>query len=116
MSTDEQTTLADEATDSPVIPESQVQAALAEGFTKRRVELIQRVIKEWTNELIDLGGRNNLLNYRDLSRGTLDLTKAAIEGVFPLLQGKLIRLRYLFPEREEREGAIRRARVISKKA
>jgi very-short-patch-repair endonuclease len=115
MSTDEQTTI-EEATDSPVIPESQVQAALAEGFTKRRVEVIQRVIKEWTNELIDLGGRNNLLNYRDLSRGTLDLTKAAAEGVSPLLQGKLIRLRYLFPEIEERDGAIRRARVMSKKA
>ena len=47
---------------------------VVEGFTKRRVELIQRAIREWTNELIDLGGRNNLLNYRDSSRGTLDLT------------------------------------------
>jgi very-short-patch-repair endonuclease len=116
MSTDEQTARTEETADSAVIAESQVQAALAVGFTKRRVELIQRMIKEWTNELIDLGGRNNLLNYRDLSRGTLDLTKAAGPGASQLLQGKLIRLRYLYPEAEDRDGAIRRARVISKKA
>jgi hypothetical protein len=32
-----------------------------DGFTKRRVELVQRAVKEWTAALIDLGGRNNLL-------------------------------------------------------
>jgi hypothetical protein len=35
-----------------------------EGFSKRRVELVQRAVKEWMGALIDLGGRNNLLAVR----------------------------------------------------
>src|SRR6266496_1002863 len=56
-----------------------------EGFTKRRVELVQRAVKEWTAALIDLGGRNNLLRYRDLKVGTLDLTNASPKAVAALL-------------------------------
>src|SRR5262245_36520241 len=92
------------------------EACELESFTKGRVEVIQRAIREWRNELIDLGGRNNLLNYRDLSRGTLDLTDAASAGLSSLLQGRLIRFRDLYPEDDEREGALRRARVIQRKA
>jgi hypothetical protein len=41
-----------------------------EGFTKRRVELVARAAAQWMRQLVDLGGRNNLLNYRDLRLGT----------------------------------------------
>src|SRR5262245_58136607 len=51
-----------------------------ESFSKRRVELVQKAVKEWMAALIDLGGRNNLLHYRDLRRGTLDLTSARPEA------------------------------------
>ena len=35
----------------------------------------------WTRHLVDLGGRNTLLWYRDLPTGTLDLTTAHPGGV-----------------------------------
>src|SRR3954462_8760445 len=69
---------------------------IVEGFTKRRVELVQRAVKEWTAALIDLGGRNNLLRYRDLKAGTLDLTNATPAAVAALLQGKPIKTSSLF--------------------
>src|SRR2546426_2606112 len=78
-----------------------------EGFTKRRVELVQRAVKEWTGALIDLGGRNNLLHYRDLKAGTLDLTGAAPRAVGGLLQGKTIKTSTLFSDSEERERNVR---------
>jgi very-short-patch-repair endonuclease len=115
MSTNELSTVSEHA-DSPVAEASQLESALREGFTKRRVELIQKGVRQWTNELIDLGGRNNLLNFRDLRRGTLDLTDTAAAGVSQLLQGKIVRFRYLYPELEERDAALRKARVIQKKA
>jgi hypothetical protein len=46
---------------------------VVEGFSKRLVELVQKAADEWRKALIDLGGRNNLLSYRDLRAGTLDL-------------------------------------------
>src|SRR5712691_1144287 len=64
---------------------------VVEGFTKRRVELVQRAVKEWTAALVDLGGRNNLLRYRDLKAGTLDLTNASPAAVAAFLQGKPIK-------------------------
>ena len=37
------------------------------------VGLIRRAVRTWTGELVDLGGRNTLLYYRDLKQGTLDI-------------------------------------------
>src|SRR4051794_38934695 len=87
-----------------------------EGFSKRRVELVQRAVKEWVAALIDLGGRNNLLRYRDLAAGTLDLTSASQPAVAALLQGKAIRTSSLFGDLEARERNVRRLRTISNKA
>ena len=41
-----------------------------------RAGLLRRQVKVWTGQLVDLSGRNNLLFYRDLKRGTLDLSDA----------------------------------------
>jgi very-short-patch-repair endonuclease len=87
-----------------------------EGFTKRRVELVQRAVKEWTAALIDLGGRNNLLRYRDLTAGTLDLTSTSPTALAALLQGKAIKTSALFPDPEERHRNARRFRTIANKA
>jgi very-short-patch-repair endonuclease len=87
-----------------------------EGFTKRRVELVQKAAKEWTSALVDLGGRNNLLRYRDLKQGTLDLSEADARTVGSLLQGRTIKVSALFSDPEERERTIRRIRTIHNKA
>jgi very-short-patch-repair endonuclease/DNA polymerase III delta prime subunit len=89
---------------------------VVEGFTKRRVELVQRAVKEWTAALIDLGGRNNLLRYRDLRAGTLDLTSAAPAALGALLQRKAVKTSTLFTDPEERVRNARRLRTISNKA
>ena len=83
-----------------------------EGFTKRRVELVQRAVKEWTAALIDLGGRNNLLRFRDLKAGTLNLTNASPTALAALLQGKAIKTSTLFADPEERQRNVRRLRNV----
>jgi hypothetical protein len=48
---------------------------VAEENSSRRAGLVLKASTDWKNALVDLGGRNNLLHYRDLKRGTLDLTR-----------------------------------------
>jgi hypothetical protein len=85
------------------------------GFSDRRVALVQNAIRDWTHQLIDLGGRNNLLHYRDLRASTLDLTVADRGALANLLQGKTVRLASMFKD-TELSGALKRARSIHKKA
>jgi hypothetical protein len=63
---------------------------------------VARAAKAWTGQLIDLGGRNNLLYYRDLRRGMLELTKADARAFADLLHGKrvrgVLRVRRIRPE------------------
>jgi DNA polymerase III delta prime subunit len=87
-----------------------------EGYTKRRVELVQKAAKEWMAALEDLGGRNNLLHYRDLKLGTLDLTNGDPAALAGLLAGKVTRLSSLFAGQEDRELVLRRLRTIHNKA
>ncbi|HSO64701.1 MAG TPA: AAA domain-containing protein, partial [Ornithinibacter sp.] len=70
----------------------------------------------WTRHLVDLGGRNTLLWYRDLPSGTLDLTTAHPGGVASLLAGRQPRLSDLVREPTAREDARRRARAIAAKS
>lgn len=88
----------------------------ASGGSEQRAALLQRQIKVWTGALVDLGGRNNLLYYRDLARGTLDLAKAAPERVADVLVGKPVSLAKLFPDGETRADAVKRARTVRNKA
>ena len=83
-----------------------------------RSALISRAIKSWTDELIDLGGRNNLLNYRDLKRGTLDLSEDYTSDlpVIKLLRGDKVRLSALFEEPAVLNDAVLRARTLYAKA
>jgi very-short-patch-repair endonuclease len=89
---------------------------VVEGFSKRRVELVQTAAEEWRKALIDLGGRNNLLSYRDLRAGTLDLANANERTVAALLQSKAVKTSALFPDPEERAAQLKRVRTISNKA
>ncbi|MGH3118283.1 MAG: DUF4011 domain-containing protein, partial [Gaiellales bacterium] len=83
---------------------------------EERRRRVQAAVKTWTGELVDLGGRNNLLFYRDLKRGTLDLDAAHSGARENVLAGKTVRLSRLFPDAEQREDAIKRARTIRNKA
>lgn len=79
-----------------------------------RAELVAAAVKKWSRELIDLGGRNTLLYYKDL-RGTLDLAGADPAAVVRLLAGRSVTLTALYPSAEERADARKRCRLIHKK-
>ncbi len=83
-----------------------------------RTTLIARSVGTWTGELIDLGGRNTLLYYRDLKQGTLDLSPGSLAAdlaVESLLAGRTVRLSDLFDD-AARAAAARRARTVKAKA
>lgn len=61
-------------------------------------------------------GATNLLNYRDLKQGTLDLTSADPQALRGLLAGKEMKLSSLFGGPEAREQSLRRLRTVHNKA
>lgn len=81
-----------------------------------RASRVAAAVKQWQRSLVDLGGRNTLLWYRDLPVGTLDLTTAHPGGVSMLLAGRQTRLTDLVREPAALDEARRRARVIRGKA
>ncbi|MFW5469071.1 AAA domain-containing protein [Knoellia sp. CPCC 206435] len=80
-----------------------------------RTEKVRHAVEGWTRHLVDLGGRNTLLWYRDLPTGTLDLTTAHPGGVAMLLAGRPTRLSDLVREPAAFDEARRRARTIAAK-
>jgi very-short-patch-repair endonuclease len=76
---------------------------------------VSAAVAVWTRQLIDLGGRNTLLYYRDLKQGTLALDDAAPLHRERLLGGHTVRLSNLF-NAESLGGAARRARTVRAKA
>jgi Protein of unknown function (DUF4011) len=91
-------------------------AGAVAGFSRQRVELVARAVREWACALIDLGGRNNLLRYRDLRAGTLGLTGVPSAAIETLLASKPVRISALFPDPDERLQQLRRVRTIYNKA
>ena len=81
------------------------------GTTRRR--LVAEAIETWKRDLIDLGGRNTLLYFRHLRRGTLDLSDVETG---PLLAGRRVRLSAIFRDPDALRDAARRARTIRAKA
>lgn len=81
-----------------------------------RTERVRHAVAGWTKHLVDLGGRNTLLWYRDLPTGTLDLTTAHPGGVSMLLAGRPTRLSDLVREPAAFDEARRRARTIAGKS
>ncbi len=79
-----------------------------------RLTAVTNAATAWSGQLIDLGGRNTLLYYRDLRAGTLDLTAAAPGALAGLLDGRTTRLSALFPGDALAEAA-RRARTVAAK-
>jgi very-short-patch-repair endonuclease len=88
----------------------------AEGNREARSRHVERASKNWTGQLVDLTGRNNLLYYRDLKVGSLPLESCPPDLLFAALQGRPVLLSHLFPEEDELQDAARRARAVRNKA
>lgn len=89
---------------------------MTETPTDPRRDLVAAAVDRWSRQLVDLGGRNTLLWYRDLSAGTLDLTMAHPGGLSVLMAGGSPRLRDLFREDTAFAEARHRARTIAAKS
>ncbi|MGL5817559.1 MAG: AAA domain-containing protein [Phycicoccus sp.] len=98
--------------------DSQLRAgpATEAGAGDARTERVAAARAAWTRHLVDLGGRNTLLWYRDLPSGTLDLSAAHPAGLAQLLAGRATRLAELVREPTALEDARRRARVVAAKS
>jgi hypothetical protein len=93
---------------SPALP-------IAQEIYDPRADKVAAAVRTWQRHLVDLGGRNTLLWYRDLPSGTLDLTTAHPSGVAMLLAGRLTRLSDLAREQTALQEARRRVRTIRAK-
>jgi very-short-patch-repair endonuclease len=89
--------------------------ALVPGGGRDRTSRVRAAIAVWKEQLIDLGGRNTLLFYRDQKVGTLDLTGATSESIAALLAGRTVRLASLFGADDQRADAARRLRRLHSK-
>jgi very-short-patch-repair endonuclease len=76
---------------------------------------VKAAVAVWTGQLVDLGGRNTLLYYRDLKQGTLALDEADPVAAARLLGSYTVRLSNLF-DVENLTAAARRARTVRAKA
>jgi len=102
----------------PPSPPAQAPDASASGTVSGsdpRADRVAAAVRTWQRHLVDLGGRNTLLWYRDLPSGTLDLTTAHPGGMAMLLAGRPTRLSDLVREPTALEEARRRVRTIRAK-
>jgi very-short-patch-repair endonuclease len=68
--------------------------------TAERSALVDRTRQAWSRKLIDLSRRNNLLFFRNLKRGTLELTEAEPPALAALLRGENVQVRRLLPRED----------------
>src|SRR3954453_2544149 len=92
------------------------------------LRLLERAVESWKGQLIDVGGRNTLLYYKDLKQGTLDLRASRVRSAATdrLLGSHPIRLSDCFSDARNLgdaharvtplEAAAKRARTIKAKA
>jgi very-short-patch-repair endonuclease len=80
-----------------------------------RAHLVERAVNGWIDQLTDLSGRNNLLYYRDLRQGTLDLATASDPARRRLLEGRKVRCSHLFPDPALQADAVSRLKSIHRK-
>jgi len=101
---------------SPQDPIEQLSAPpVAQDGGDPRADRVAAAVRTWQRHLVDLGGRNTLLWYRDLPSGTLDLTAAHPGGLAMLLAGRPTKLSDLVREPSALEDARRRVRTIRAK-
>ena len=86
-----------------------------------RIDAIRRAAAQWKNDVLDVTNRNSLLNFRDLKRGTLDLTPSPSSAALPiqidhLLAGRATKATGIFAGQESKDDALLRLRTIHKNA
>lgn len=69
----------------------------ASTISPQRQVLVERACEGWIRRLVDRSRNNNLLYYRDLKTGTLDLSKAQPLVLAQLLGGTAVRIDHLLP-------------------
>jgi hypothetical protein len=84
-------------------------------LTAQRQQQVKDAVDTWSGQLIDLGGRNELLYYRDLKPGTLCLDDADPVGVDALMDGRTAALSRLFGS-AGLDDRLKRARAIRNKS
>src|SRR5688572_22612206 len=80
-----------------------------------RRSAVERARQSWVSRLIDLSQRNNLLYYRELRVGSLNLTAADRDGLAALLSGQAVSLAKLCPG-EDRVSTAARVKEIARKS
>ncbi|MBF6171540.1 AAA domain-containing protein [Nocardia blacklockiae] len=75
-------------------------------------DVLARKAEEWSNELIQLDGRNGLLNFKITKTSALDLGESPKSEVDQLLSGKTTRLAQLFGDSQRYSDACTRARNL----
>ena len=81
--------------------------------------LVERASAAWSGQIIDLGGRNTLLFYKDLKQGTLDLTPSEridAAEVDQLLDAQTVKLSSLVIDPDTLPATAKRARTVKAKA
>ena len=66
-----------------------------------RRQIVENARQSWIRKLIDLSRRNNLLYFRPLKTGTLELTSAPSERLHDLLVGQSLAVAKLAPDLED---------------
>ena len=89
--------------------------------TPERREKVDRAREVWIKKLIDLSRRNNLLFYKDLQTGTLDLSGAPTEAIHSLLQSGQegsggVPLNKILPGAHQQASAAARLKEIASRA
>ena len=70
-------------------------------ISEERRQTVETARQSWIRKLIDLSRRNNLLYFRPLKTGTLELTSASSERLRGLLVGESVSAAKLLPNLED---------------
>ena len=84
-------------------------------ISEARRHTVEAARQVWIRKLIDLSRRNNLLYYRPLKTGTLDLSSAPAERLRELLVGDSVPASKLLPDLED-DAINKSLRDISRRA
>lgn len=91
-------------------------ADAAKVLSEDRLARVKEAVREWASQLVDLSGRNQLLFYRKLKRGTLEFSATNPQALSDLIAGREVRLSGLVGSDDDFSDAIARCRAIHKKA
>src|SRR5438876_11461914 len=102
---------------SPASPTTSPSAPnIGSAVSSARATAVDTARQAWISRLIDLSQRNNLLYFRPLRVGTLDLTAADHEVLAELLSGKSVAVHKLLPADADRVKITAQAKGIARKA